>query len=186
MKKFFTFLLLFSFLLVADVAWAANSATITWNANTEPDLAGYKIYYGVGTYSGGTWTTPRSGTNPGTGTGKCGLCGYPASFNGVNNPISLGKVTTYAVNNLANGRYYFSVTAVDLSGNESAFSGDTTTTYKFVSGTADLNGIGGVGGQDFSILLGYWLSQSRPPADINQSGQVNGQDFSIMMGQWNS
>ncbi len=68
----------------------AGSATVSWNANTEPDLAGYRIYYG---------TSPRSGTCP---TG-----GYPSVVN-------VGNVTTYTFNNLTDGAtYYFSVTAYD-------------------------------------------------------------------------
>ncbi len=65
------------------------AATLTWNANTEPDLAGYRIYQR-------------------TATGTYG------------SPISLGKVTSYMAANLVSGtRYYFKVSAVDTSGNES-------------------------------------------------------------------
>jgi len=35
----------------ANIVWA-GSATVSWNANAESDLAGYKIYYG---------TSPRTG-----------------------------------------------------------------------------------------------------------------------------
>ncbi len=81
----------------------AGTATISWNANTEPDLAGYKIYYG---------TSPRSGACP---TG-----GYP-------NVQSVGNVTTYAFNNLTSGfTYYFSVTAYDTSNNESTCSAEVS------------------------------------------------------------
>ncbi len=90
------------FLLGARSA-LAGSATVSWNANTESDLAGYKIYYGVGA---------RTGTDPKT----CGLCGYASSQ-------SVGNVLTYTFNNLTDGQtYYFSVSALDTSGNESVFS----------------------------------------------------------------
>lgn len=81
----------------------AGSATVTWNANTEPDLSGYKIYYGTG---------QRTGTDPKI----CGLCGY-------SNTVNAGNVRTYTFNNLTDGlTYYFSVSAYDTSNNESVFS----------------------------------------------------------------
>ena len=73
----------------------AGSATLSWNANTESDLAGYRIYYG---------TSARTGTCP---TG-----GYP-------NNINVGNVAAYTFSNLTDGStYYFSITAYDTSGNE--------------------------------------------------------------------
>jgi len=38
--------------------------------------------------------------------------------------IDVGNVTTYKVNNLSRGTYYFAVTAYDREGNESAFSNE--------------------------------------------------------------
>ena len=77
----------------------AGSATLTWNANTEPDLAGYKVYYDTVSHSG-----------------NC-----PAGFGA--NAITLGKVTTYTINNLTDGQtYYFQVTAYDTSNNQSTCS----------------------------------------------------------------
>jgi fibronectin type 3 domain-containing protein len=82
-----------------DTKASTGSAVLSWNANTETDLAGYKIYYG---------TSPRTGTCP-VGSG------YPSS-------IKIGKVTSYTVNNLTEGStYYFSVSSLDNSGNESCF-----------------------------------------------------------------
>lgn len=73
-----------------------QSATLTWNANTESDLAGYRLYQSTtsGTYG---------------------------------SPIEVGNVTSYAVNNLVSGtRYYFRLTAVDTSGNESSPSSEVS------------------------------------------------------------
>ncbi|MGH7258108.1 MAG: fibronectin type III domain-containing protein, partial [Nitrospiraceae bacterium] len=73
-----------------------TTATLTWSLNTDTDLAGYKVY--VGTASGV----------------------YGA-------PIDVGKVTSYVVSNLQLGNtYYFTVTAYDVSSNESLHSGEVT------------------------------------------------------------
>ncbi len=150
----------------------AGSATLFWNANTETDLSGYKIYYG---------TSARTGTNPGSGTyaplPKCGLCGYSTS-------VDAGKVTTYTINNLTNNTtYYFSVSAYDTSNNESAFSSQVN---KLISKSADLDHDGIVGTPDFGILMSNWGSTTRPAADIDQDGFVGTPDFGIMMSQWGS
>ncbi|OGZ34073.1 MAG: hypothetical protein A2Y98_03305 [Candidatus Portnoybacteria bacterium RBG_19FT_COMBO_36_7] len=157
------FLALFAFVFSANFAFA-GSATLSWNANTEIDLAGYKIYYG---------TASRTGTDPKT----CGLCGYSASVN-------VGNVRTYTFSNLTdNTTYYFSVTAYDTSNNESVFSSQVS---KLIAKTADLNSDGIVNMQDASILMANWGATSKPKADINQDGFVNMQDASIMMSQWGS
>ena len=73
----------------------AKSATITWSANTEADLAGYRVYVGTrsGVYSLGTFEV-------------------------------VGR-TSFTVPNLPVGTtYYFAVTAFDKTGQESAKSGE--------------------------------------------------------------
>ncbi|MFA6278607.1 MAG: peptidoglycan-binding protein [Candidatus Paceibacterota bacterium] len=91
--------------VAAVIGSGTGTATLTWNANTESDLANYRIYYG---------TSPRTGTDPKV----CGTCGYITG-------ITVGNVTTYAFTGLTNGQtYYFSTSAVDTSGNESAFSSE--------------------------------------------------------------
>ena len=82
------------FIIFAAPAFAlAGSATLHWQPNTESDLAGYRIYYGTSSRSYGPY-------------------------------ISVGKnVTSYTLKNLTNGKtYYFALTAVDTSGNESGYS----------------------------------------------------------------
>ncbi len=171
--KFSIILLLVLFIIIFSAKLAlAGSATVSWNANTESDLLGYKIYYG---------TSPRTGTNPGSGANsplpKCGLCGYSAS-------IDVGKVTTYTFNNLTNGQtYYFSVSAYDTSYNESAFSAEVQKTIP--SGlTADLNLDSHVNSVDFGIMMSFWGSTNKPSADINKDSAVNSVDFGILMSQW--
>jgi hypothetical protein len=71
-------------------------AILTWDAVTAPDLCGYRIYYG-----------PVSGR-------------YLQSFG---EGIPAGDVTTCTITGLSSGtRYYFAVTAVDTSNNESDYS----------------------------------------------------------------
>ncbi len=89
-----------------------GTANLSWSANTESDLAGYKIYYG---------TSPR--------TANCPPAGYP-------NKIDVGKTDTpdkptYTIKNLENSKtYYFSITSYDSSNNESCFSEETNKAIK--------------------------------------------------------
>jgi fibronectin type 3 domain-containing protein len=107
----------------------AGSATLSWRANTESDLQEYRVYTGTASRTYGT-------------------------------PVSVGKATSYTVNNLQEGvTYFFAVTAVDTSDNESGFSQEvsktiadthapavaltsptTGTTYETPQGTLDLRG----------------------------------------------
>ena len=74
------------------------SVTLTWNTNGESDLQGYRVYYGT------------------------------ASRNYTTN-TDVGKVTSYTVNGLATGAiYYFAITALDTSGNESGYSSEVSAT----------------------------------------------------------
>jgi hypothetical protein len=73
--------------------------TLTWTANGEPDLAGYKVY--VGTASG-TYNAPGS-------------------------PFVAGKVVRYTVSNLPMDQtYFFAISAYDSAGNESALSAEVS------------------------------------------------------------
>lgn len=103
--------------LLASHTAFAGTATLNWNANTESDLAGYKIYYG---------TSSRTGTDPKT----CGNCGYSTSVN-------VGNVLTYTFSNLTDGAtYYFSTSAYDASNNESSFSSEVSKAIPAVDTTA--------------------------------------------------
>jgi hypothetical protein len=77
---------------------ATSSAMLTWNANTESDLAGYKVYRA---------TAP-------------GAYGAPIA-------TLQGNVTGYVATGLQVGTtYYFVVTAYDNAGNESAYSNEVS------------------------------------------------------------
>ena len=80
---------------------STGDVTLTWRANGEPDLAGYKIY--VGTASG-TYNAPGS-------------------------PFVAGKVVSYTVSNLPKGQtYFFAMSAYDTAGNESPLSAEVSKT----------------------------------------------------------
>jgi hypothetical protein len=87
MKKLLYILL---FLVFADSAWGAT-VRITWDANTEPDVSGYKLYYG--TTSGGPYSTV----------------------------IDVGNVTTkdVVISPLAGARFYFALSAYNDAGESS-------------------------------------------------------------------
>ena len=80
---------------------STGNVTLSWTANGELDLAGYKIY--VGTASG-TYNFPGS-------------------------PFVTGKVTSYTVSNLPKGQTYsFAMSAYDSAGNESPLSAEVSKT----------------------------------------------------------
>ncbi len=77
---------------------SSSSATLTWSANQENDLAGYKVYRATAS----------------------GAYGAPIA-------TVLGKVTTYQAIGLQFGTtYFFVVTAFDIAGNESAYSNEVS------------------------------------------------------------
>ena len=72
-----------------------------------------------------TWDAPTTKTD---GTKLDDLAGYNIYYgksSGIYSVrIDVGNVTTYKVNNLSRGTYYFAVTVYDKEGNESAFSNE--------------------------------------------------------------
>lgn len=83
--------------LIIATAAAAAQIQVSWNPNTEPDLAGYKLY--VGTASG--------------------QYGEPTDVGNMTETL-LEITPQYG------GTHYFALTAYDTSGNESAFSDEAT------------------------------------------------------------
>src|SRR6266850_4705517 len=94
---------------------ADTVVSLAWDANTEPDLAGYRIHYGT---SPGSYTLPTI--------------------------TVVGQNNARTITNLqANTTYYFAVTAYDLAGNESPLSNEvaaqpTSTTLPTIVGALDL------------------------------------------------
>lgn len=80
-----------------------GSVTLSWNANSEENIGGYKIYYGE---------EQR--------TGKCPKGGYA-------NVVDAGKDTKYEIKNLKRDvTYYFSTTSYNTEGKESCFSDEVS------------------------------------------------------------
>ena len=79
-------------LIVFPTTAIAASVTLRWQANSEPDISGYNVYFGTQSRDYGS-------------------------------PIPAGNTTSYTVDNLTEGTtYYFALTAIDTSGNESGYS----------------------------------------------------------------
>lgn len=91
-----TVLMILSFLIFFPVPGMAASILVSWNANTEPDLDGYNVYYGT-----------QSGQ-------------YQAPIDVGNTTSYQGSVPDDGTT------YYVAVTAYDISGNESGFSEETS------------------------------------------------------------
>lgn len=89
----------------------AGTAQLSWDANSESDLAGYKIYYGLSVR-----------------TSTCPTGGYASV-------IDAGNTTYYLLSSLQNEvTFYFSVTAYDTSNNESCLSNEVS---KYMSPSGD-------------------------------------------------
>ena len=83
-----------------------GEAKLSWNANKESNVAGYRIYYGT--------TIRKDSCPPG---------GYLEK-------VDTGNITTYKLDKLKNNStYYFSITSYNRAGKESCFSGEVS---KFV------------------------------------------------------
>lgn len=94
-----------SLLLGVPMAAQADSVSLAWDPNTEPDLAGYKLYMG---------------TSPGT---------YSQIFD-VGHVTSYA-----VSNLVAGDTYYFVLTAYDIYANESGFSPEISTTISGAPGS---------------------------------------------------
>lgn len=107
MKKFLSVCVLAATMMVSTAyAQAVDTGILDWTANTEADLAGYKVYQRTST---GTYTTPVA---------------------------TLGKVITHTVTLPARTTspqtFFWAVTAYDLAGNESPRSLEVTKTIPAV------------------------------------------------------
>ena len=93
--------LLFIILSLAMTGYAGTSVTFEWDANTEPDLLGYKIYQ---SNTSGAYTL-----GPGNEVGTI--------------PVGIQTIT---LEDLPGGIYFWVLTAFDTEGNESFPSNEVT------------------------------------------------------------
>ena len=99
------------FILVSAAPVVARTVTLSWDANSEPDLDHYVVYWGT---ASGNYTV-----------------------NSIDNGDDIGLGTEYSVEIPDDGQvYYFAVTAVDDSGLESDYSTEVNTDDAF---TIDAN-----------------------------------------------
>jgi hypothetical protein len=123
LRKPLLFACLYIFILAAVLGNVQSShavqLSLEWNANSEPDVTGYKLHYG---------TQSRS----------------------YSNVINVGKTISYTVTGLLEGTtYYFALTAYNVSGLESAYSSEVSTTstpsctYSISSSGQSFSGSGG-------------------------------------------
>jgi hypothetical protein len=104
MKRFIGVLSIIG-ILCTSVVFAAT-VKLSWTANTETDLKGYRVYRGAGACTVGPL--------------------QPLMVNGV--PVELGKVVTYTDTTvpIIDGTVCYEITAIDLSLNESPRSNRAT------------------------------------------------------------
>lgn len=148
----------------------AGSAMLTWDSNTEPDLQGYKVYYA---------TSSHAGTCP----------------TGYTNSVSVADDANdgYWLDSLTPGQtYYFQVTAIDTSANESGCSTSPGEVSKLITYRGDINASPdhAVNGLDFSIFApnygrtSYCGTATTNKSDINRDCNVNTLDFSLLAAEY--
>ena len=96
MKTFKTIMIAIGIMVVSGCLFAAQ-IQVTWNPNTEPDLAGYRLYVGQAS----------------------GQYGEPVDVGNVTGHVM--EITPQH-----GATYYFALTAYDTSGNESGYSDEAT------------------------------------------------------------
>lgn len=141
---------------------SAGTAKLSWDANTEPDLDGYKVYYDTSSHA--------SGTCPGD---------YGNSYDVTDN------VTTHWFDTLTPGQtYYFRLTAYDTSANESVC--NATEVSKLITYRGDINATPDhkVDVSDLGILAGVFGQTIVSSADIDRDGKVDVSDLGIMAGEF--
>jgi len=124
MKALFIFILVISY---AAYSYAAD-ITLAWDANNEPDFAGYRVYYKTGSTGSGSL-----GLYDGSGLIKkedVGDPNAPVLDSGFaiateDLPDANAPTVTYSLSGIDEAEvYFFVVTAYDIAGNESSASNE--------------------------------------------------------------
>jgi len=160
-RKSFLTSLIIVLLAALPSAALAGSAVLHWQSNSDSDLGGYRIYYGTQSRHYGPYI-----------------------------PVDKA-VSEYTLNGLVDGRtYYFALTAVDTSGNESGFSAEVSKTI--VSGSTDIpiplpasGAYGNITGGDQSHVNGAMFSFAGSPGNLEVGYEAwdvdNGQEVQIVL-----
>ena len=100
-RSIFAILVIIYAFFVGSGAALAAQANLAWNANPQPEVAGYMLHYGQ-------------------------------VSSAYTNKVDVGKVTTYTIAGLLDGKtYYYAVTAYDAGRAESPFSNEASATTPF-------------------------------------------------------
>jgi hypothetical protein len=132
---FIALVLIVLFYFMARPAIGGNaSVTVAWDANTEPDLAGYKIYVGKTSRFAtqidviGKWCDENEPKNEKCAEEWLEICkaedkACHSMLYGYDMVIDVGNVLEYTITGLEEGvTYFLAATAYDTDDNESAFS----------------------------------------------------------------
>jgi len=134
-RKFFSAFLLLLFIMSAGAGCGSGGSTTTSLLPASSPSGGGGSGTGGGGTGGGTtlgtatlvWSAPTTNTD---GTPLTDLAGYKVHYGtthgSYSNTITVGNVTSYSINNLASGTYYFSLTSYDTSGVESGYSNEVS------------------------------------------------------------
>jgi len=153
-------LLTVGILFVLAAAASAKTVNLAWDANTDPTVTGYKVYYST------------SANPPYNGTG---------AFEGTS-PVDVGNKLTASINGLPSDQvHYFTVTAYDAAGYESYYSNVVVSSASLPSSNQApvLATIGGKTVNEGASLT-FTLSASDPDGDslsYSASGLPSGASF---------
>lgn len=131
-------------LLIITSLCSAGELGFRWDPNTEPDLAGYRIFWGqtsrfsVAAQAVVTAKINEECTaNPGAGgveackTESAAFCGMPdfachPFYYGYSAGVDTGNVTQFTLKDLPDGMLYFAIVAMDTASNVSKFSNEVS------------------------------------------------------------
>lgn len=155
-------------MFVAAQAALAGTAHLTWNANTEPDLDGYKVYYDTTSHSSGT---------------------CPGDYGAADYDVTDQTATGHWFDTLTPGQtYYFRLTAYDNATTPNESGCNATEVSKVITYRGDIDSTPDhdVDVSDLSILAGVYGQTITHRADINRDGTIGVSDLSILAGEFGS